>query len=65
MRWATEHETGKRLGKKGLGEVADIVMQMIPQQEVKPIATNWREKVKHAEAVKLSVDLSKLIGRQP
>ncbi len=65
VRWATEHQTGKRLGKKGLIEVQKIVMEMNKKTDepVKPETTNWKGADK-SEPQKLSVDLSSLIGKK-
>ena len=55
MRWATEHQTGKKMGKKGLIEVQRIVMEM--NKSIEPVlkvleVRNWREKEKKPEAKK-------------
>lgn len=66
IRWATEHETGKRLGKKGLIEVQKVVMQMQAKQPVQEVSlkTNWKERPQVLEAEKIKVDLAGLIGKK-
>ena len=66
IKWATEKEIGKKLGKKGLLAVQSVVMAMNKIAEIppepRPTAENWREE-KKGNIEKMSVDLNKLIGR--
>lgn len=66
IKWATEHQTGKKLGKKGLIEVQGVVMEMNkePEQPLKVLEVrNWQERKPKAEPIKMTVDLSSLIGK--
>jgi hypothetical protein len=66
VRWATERETGKKLGKKGLIEVQKVVMAMQPKEEQKEAVehSNWKERPKEKEAGRISFDLNSLIGKK-
>lgn len=67
MKWATEHQTGKRLGKKGLIEVQKVVMEMnkAVEPDLKVLEVrNWQEKPQKPEATRLKVNLSNLIGKK-
>lgn len=66
IKWATEHQTGKKLGKKGLIEVQKVVMAMQPKEEQKMIVehSNWKERPKEKEVGRISFDLNSLIGKK-
>lgn len=69
IRWATEHQTGKRLGKKGLIDVQKVVMDInkiaeVAQENPEVLDTNWKEKPQKPEAMRLKVNLSNLIGNK-
>jgi hypothetical protein len=64
-RWAEEKQKGKKLGKKDLIKVQEMVMQMglCTQSTQPPQLSNstWRGTQK--EPVKMTIDLSNLIGK--
>ena len=66
VRWATEHQSGKKLGKKGLIEVQKVVMAMQPKEEQKEAVehSNWKERPKEKEVGRISFDLNSLIGKK-
>ena len=66
IRWATEKATGKKMGKKGLIEAQKVAMQMqgVEQEQPKPKFSTWRGNTTKQEPEKMSVDLTKIIGKK-
>lgn len=66
IKWQTEKESGRKMGKKALGEAQKIVMEMTKTPTTEPKdsgGSSFKEQSQVSSSMKSLINLNNLIGR--